>query len=276
MNSDLLPHLIQGGMGIGVSNWRLAKAVSSLGHLGVVSGTAIDVVLARRLQQGDPGGHMRRALNHFPQREITAQLLERYSPPVGTPVQPGFRRTPMSRLDMTKDHEDLLVAANFVEIYLARENHDGIVGVNLLEKIQLPTLAALYGTMLAGVDYVLIGAGIPSHIPAVLDAFAAGEPASLKIDVAGAVQGSTHTVTFDPREFWQGTPPVLKRPHFIPIVSSATLAVSLAKKAHGTITGFIVGLSVLAGGFLLGTRHAPGSVGNGSHRHSSRDAFCVL
>jgi len=30
-----------GGMGVGVSNWRLANAVSKLGQLGVVSGTAL-------------------------------------------------------------------------------------------------------------------------------------------------------------------------------------------------------------------------------------------
>jgi nitronate monooxygenase len=37
------PIIIQGGMGIGVSHWPLARAVSSHGQLGVVSGTALDV-----------------------------------------------------------------------------------------------------------------------------------------------------------------------------------------------------------------------------------------
>jgi NAD(P)H-dependent flavin oxidoreductase YrpB (nitropropane dioxygenase family) len=50
-----LPRIIQGGMGIGVSNWRLANAVSRLGQLGVISGTVIDTVLVRRLQDGHPG-----------------------------------------------------------------------------------------------------------------------------------------------------------------------------------------------------------------------------
>jgi nitronate monooxygenase len=36
-----LPLLIQGGMGVAVSNHRLARAVAMTGHLGVVSGTAI-------------------------------------------------------------------------------------------------------------------------------------------------------------------------------------------------------------------------------------------
>ena len=58
--------IIQGGMGVGVSGWRLARAVAATGHLGVVSGVALDTVLARRLQLGDPGGHVRRALAQLP------------------------------------------------------------------------------------------------------------------------------------------------------------------------------------------------------------------
>ena len=61
-----LPALIQGGMGVGVSDWRLARAVAAAGQLGVVSGVALDAVLARRLQCGDPGGDVRRALGELP------------------------------------------------------------------------------------------------------------------------------------------------------------------------------------------------------------------
>ena len=50
------PVIIQGGMGIAVSGWKLARAVSAEGQLGVVSGTALDGVLVRRLQLGDPEG----------------------------------------------------------------------------------------------------------------------------------------------------------------------------------------------------------------------------
>ena len=67
----------------------------------------------------------------------------------------------------------LTVVANFVEVFLAKEGHDGVVGVNYLEKIQMTTPAAAYGAMLAGVDAVLMGAGIPAHIPAMLDDLAA-------------------------------------------------------------------------------------------------------
>ena len=54
---------------------------------------------------------------------------------------------------------ELLMVSNFVEVFLAREGHLNKVGVNFLEKVQLPHLASIYGAMLAGVGYVLMGAG---------------------------------------------------------------------------------------------------------------------
>ena len=65
------------------------------------------------------------------------------------------------------------MVANFVEVFLAREGHDNPVGINYLEKVQIPHLASIYGAMLAGVGCVLMGAGIPLQIPGVLDAYAA-------------------------------------------------------------------------------------------------------
>ncbi len=50
------PEIIQGGMGIAVSGWKLANAVGKAGQMGVVSGTVIDVVHTRILGDGDPGG----------------------------------------------------------------------------------------------------------------------------------------------------------------------------------------------------------------------------
>src|ERR1700693_5650483 len=68
------PLIIQGGMGAGVSSWKLAKAVSQAGQLGVVSGTALDQILARRLQDGDPGGNMRRGLDRFPFHSVAERI----------------------------------------------------------------------------------------------------------------------------------------------------------------------------------------------------------
>ena len=77
--SAALPRIIQGGMGVAVSNWSLARAVAQAGQLGVVSGTAIDTVLVRRLQDGDPGGHMRRAMARFPIPEVAEALAAEFA-----------------------------------------------------------------------------------------------------------------------------------------------------------------------------------------------------
>ena len=43
------PEIIQGGMGVDVSCYKLANVVSRSGELGIVSGTGMGVVAARRL-----------------------------------------------------------------------------------------------------------------------------------------------------------------------------------------------------------------------------------
>ena len=49
----------------------------------------------------------------------------------------------------------------------------------------MATPTAAYGAMLAGVDYVLMGAGIPRDIPALLDRLAIHDAVRLPVDVAG-------------------------------------------------------------------------------------------
>src|SRR5262245_10270543 len=234
------PIIIQGGMGVAISGWPLARAVSRLGQLGVVSGTALAVVLARRLQLGDPGGELRHALAQFPFQQMVARVLAEYFIPGGKCPTAPFKLTPMPTLRPRRELVELTAVANFVEVFLARQGHQGPVGVNYLEKIQLPTLPSLYGAMLAGVDYILMGAGIPRTIPGILDLLAQGQPATLPIDVQGALPGEKTTTTFDPRDFCGIEPRPLRRPFFLGIVASATLALTLAKKANGRVDGFIV------------------------------------
>ena len=162
------PTIIQGGMGVGVSNWRLARAVSQTGQLGVVSGTALDQVLARRLQDGDPGGHMRRGLEQFPLPDVAERILEAWFIPGGKAANAAYRKLPMHSKEGSRDLWELCLAANLVEVFLAREGHCGVLGINYLEKVQLPHLPSIYGAMLGGVDYVLMGAGIPLKIPVCL------------------------------------------------------------------------------------------------------------
>ena len=67
---EVIPWLIQGGMGIAISDWRLARAVSRTGQLGVVSGTAIDNVFVRRLQDRGVDEELRSVLERFPVASI--------------------------------------------------------------------------------------------------------------------------------------------------------------------------------------------------------------
>jgi nitronate monooxygenase len=231
--------IIQGGMGVAVSNWRLARAVSLQGQFGVVSGTALDVVLVRRLQEGDPGGHMRRAIEQFPVPDVAERVLGRYYLSSGKGETSRYKSHPMGRLQPSRMLRDLQVLGNFVEVYLAKEGHRGLVGVNLLTKIQAPTLPSLYGAMLAGVDAVLMGAGIPKEIPGVLDKLAAGKPAELRLDVKEAA-GADFSLRFDPAEYCGGEAIRPRRPAFYPIISSAVLATMLATRATGAVDGFIV------------------------------------
>ncbi len=235
-----LPTIIQGGMGAGVSDWRLARAVSRAGQLGVVAGTGLDLILARRLQVGDPGDHVQRALGHFPLADVARRIVDRYLVPGGKAPDAPFVPLPPLDLRPSPAREELIVAANFVEVFLAREGHGGAVGVNYMEKIQLTILPSLFGAMLAGVGYVLVGAGIPRAIPAVLDEYAAARPARLRVDVRGASPRQPHLVRFDPSAFLRGPAPRLERPHFLAIVSSSTVATVLLRKASGRVDGLVL------------------------------------
>ncbi len=227
-------------MGVGVSGWRLARAVSMTGQLGVVSGTALDVVLARELQLGDTDGHLRHALDAFPFPEIAERVLERFYIPGGKDTNAAFHNTPVHNAESPHSLLELTIVAAFAQIFLAKEGHENPVGLNLLEKIQIPTLPSLFGAMLAGVDYVLMGAGIPRQIPGILDKFSGGHAAELKLDVAGAASDDPVVTKLDPVDFCGNPPPVLKRPKFLAIVSSAVLALNLKRKASGSIDGFVV------------------------------------
>ncbi|HEX9780212.1 MAG TPA: nitronate monooxygenase [bacterium] len=234
------PLLIQGGMGIGVSGWRLARAISVMGQLGVVSGTALDAVFVRRLQLGDPDGHLRRVLRKFPVPSVVDRILAKYFREGGKGEQETYRLGPMYTVGSSEIQQDLSVAANFAEVALSKERHDGLVGLNLLEKVQMPTLASLFGSILAGVDYVLMGAGIPREIPGALDRMSAWESATLRVHVAGAGAEEGLTIRFDPSRFAGGGGHALKRPKFLAIVSSHVLAANLLKKSTGRVDGFVV------------------------------------
>ncbi|WP_241992131.1 nitronate monooxygenase [Cryobacterium lyxosi] len=236
--TQALPTIIQGGMGVAVSSWQLARAVSKAGQLGVVSGTALDTVIARRLQDGDAGGHVRRALAHFPVPALADRVLRRY-------FRAGGRRSGIPYLPIAKVSQhplvkslELSVVANFVEVWLAKEGHEGLVGINFLEKVQLATPSAAYGAMLAGVDYVLMGAGIPAEIPALLTGLARHETRALDLHVENST--TRYSVEFDPEALTGGGLPPLHRPRFLAIIAAHVLAVYLTREESTRPDGFII------------------------------------
>jgi len=235
-----LPKIIQGGMGVGVSNWRLAQAVSKLGQLGVVSGTALDSLFVRRLVDGDKGGHMRRGLDAFPFPEMAKRIWNEYFVPGGKPAEVPYPLLPVHQHKSPRKLIELCMVSNFVEVFLAKEGHKNPVGINFLEKVQMPHLASIYGAMLAGVGYVLMGAGIPMHIPGVLDAFVGNHAAEYKLSVAGATEGLNAQMHLEPAEYAEGPLPALQRPKFLAIISSNTLATNLLRRANGRVDGFVI------------------------------------
>jgi nitronate monooxygenase len=94
--------------------------------------------------------------------------------------------------------------------------------------------------MLAGVGYVLMGAGIPLKVPGVLDAFAAGHAASYPLSVSGAKPDDDCLMRLDPQDFFGVPIPALHRPVFLAIISSNTLATTMVRRSNGKVDGFVI------------------------------------
>lgn len=230
-------------MGIGVSSWRLARRVAQLGEIGVVSGTAIDTVVVRELQDGDPYNR-RDALRTYPDQDIVDYLIDRFYIDGGKADEAPYRLLPIHRFNPKVRSQRILSAATFSEVHLAKQGHDGTIGLNLLGKLKRYTLACCYGAMLAGVDGIFIGAGIPTEEAKQLPKLAAGAPARLRLDVDTAQapddMGGPFYYTLDPADLLPD-PPSLEAPAFYPIVSSDLLARILDKKIpDGLIHGWII------------------------------------
>jgi nitronate monooxygenase len=87
-----------------------------------------------------------------------------------------------------------------------------------------------------------MGAGIPLKVPLVLDLFVNHESTTYPLNVTDAQGGDDTMLRFDPRELREDDAelPPLKRPFFLPIISSYTLALTLVRKANGRVDGFVV------------------------------------
>ncbi len=239
------PWLIQGGMGIAVSGWPLARAVAQAGQLGMVSGTAIDSVFVRRLQDQGVDESLRSVLDAFPLPAFVNDVVEQFASFRRSPSSP-YRTIPMLTHRNVQRSQDLLVLAAYVEVTLAKQGHEGVVGINLLTKVQIPTVPTLYGAILAGVDYVVMGAGVPTHIPGILERLAQGQPVDVPLNIIGdASPKEIPQLHFDPSRY-----PLtrnLRRPKFLGIVSSHVLATALSKRSSGPVDGFVVERPIAGG-----------------------------
>jgi NAD(P)H-dependent flavin oxidoreductase YrpB (nitropropane dioxygenase family) len=176
---------------------------------------------------------------HFPIPNVAEAVLSRFFLAEGRPPRTPYKALPMYKQSVSLARQQITMLAAFVEVWLAREGHSRPVGMNLLTKVQMPNLPTLYGAMLAGVGYILMGAGIPREIPGVLDGLAGHDPVSIKFDVEGLRPGEVELLRFDPREHWAPDEP-LHRPRFLAIISANSLATTLARKANGRVDGFVI------------------------------------
>ncbi len=261
--------LIQGGMGVYVSNWRLARTVAMqrLGEtVGTVSGTALDIVYVRLLQLGDPGGHARRALQALDNMfgvTIGRRICDRFFIEGGKAPNDRFRSAPMQivrtldgrksfplpngkpvsvPLTLDEDVIELLIATGFAEVWLAKEGHAGKIFINFLNKVELPLIYVLYGAMLAGVDGVVVGAGNPEGLPALCRQLTTHAAVTHEISVLYRKTGEEFQIIFDPKQIAEGklaTRP-LPKPAFLAIVSLERLVELLAKSETLPPDGFII------------------------------------
>lgn len=242
-----------------ISWWPMARMVSRMDGLGVVSGTALEVVHARNLQDGDTGGHVRRAFGELArlQPALAAdlqRLVERFfleGGRAGKPYRPvpvwklrrvpGPSAAPDSYWAPPRDLAVLTIAANFAEVWLAKQGQPGKVGINYLRKIERPLPWALYGAILAGVDYVIVGAGSPPELPGLIRRLSRHEPAWLGLKVFGSTSSSgAFSVLLAPRELVGTEAADLAAPKFLAIVASAELARALAKDPESKPYGFVI------------------------------------
>jgi len=171
---------------------------------------------------------------------MARRIWQEYFVPGGKAEDAPYPNVPMHQKASPRKLVELCMVSNFVEVFLAKDGHKNPVGINFLEKVQMPHLASIYGAMLAGVGYVLMGAGIPLHIPGVLDAFAAHHIAEYKLQVTGAVVGQDTQMHLDASEYTEGILPMLQRPKFLAIVSSNTLATTMLRRASGRVNGLVI------------------------------------
>jgi len=159
-SQTVAPRLIQAGMGVRVSSAKLANTTSRLGALGVVSSIGLRHIIINEVRAGN--AETIAVAKRFPVRSYVDELLE-FAPGGPRNAQPP----PIDNPDPAKSElpKRLSTIAAFIEVTQAKAGHNGVVGVNVMWKSALTALPSIYGAMLAKVDVLLCGAGVPMELP---------------------------------------------------------------------------------------------------------------
>jgi len=242
------PPVIGGGMGVNVSWYGLVKILARLGQLGTLSGVALDRVVAYELLSGDPTGDIRRALEHFPDQRLVKEVLDAFFNEHPSKIK---RHIPVFTVKPSHLLISLTICANYAVVWLAKEGHDNPVSINYLEKVSMPLMYGILGAMLAGVDFVTMGAGLALQIPKLFEDILAGRTATYHIPVIGRKE--KYVMEFDPIKFFGPEFHILrktlKRPGLIPIISSLLGAkIFKAKLPPGNVQAIVYEDLETAGG----------------------------
>ncbi len=157
-------------MGAHISSANLARETSRLGALGVVSGVGLRQIVITQIRLGDTNAI--EVARTFPIPGYFEELL-RYCPG----GDHADRAIPMDVPDRVRGAiaKRLSTICSYVEVRRAKAGHLGQVGINVMWKCALTALPTIYGAMLAGVDALLCGAGVPMELPDIVRRMRTGE-----------------------------------------------------------------------------------------------------
>lgn len=255
---SVLPLVVSGGKAVGVSGWQEAHAAALYGPeaMGTIGGTGLAIVVARELQEGDKDSYLRKAFAAFPNKAMAKRVWREWFIKGGKKEDQPYKSIPMMNFHPSKKIKELTILANFTTVKLAKEGLEegkhGKIAINYLTKVEPPHLYEIYGAMLAGVDAIVMGAGIPKQIPQMLNNYADYKEASYALDVKGAKAGE-FKMRLDPCKFvpTRLVGRKLKRPRFLTIVARHELAEFMEKEKREPdkgVDGYIVAYSGINAG----------------------------
>ena len=234
-----LPVIIQGGMGVGVSGWRLGRAVALAGQLGVVSGLGLDILLARRLQLGDPEDHLRRALARFPFPAVAEQIVDRYFVDGGIDPEAPSARCRDLRCARAGTAPNSPSPPTSSRSSSPRRGTAGSSASTSSRRSRSPTPASRLRRDARGRRLRTDGRRLPNRDPRPPRRLRGGTAGRRDDHDPGRRGAGHHRLSLDPGAL-RGPRPNSHDPKFLAIISSTMLAIYLAREVTDASDGFVV------------------------------------